>query len=104
MKKIILILSFLLIANFAFADTQTENEELARINSVLNALYPMIDAAEAAAPANQRVTFRYDWLVKDIQAIQAGIAQKINQVPIEPRRVEPLQTQYVELTDKTDRK
>ena len=104
MKKLITILSLILVTNFAFADTQSENEELARINSVLNALYPMIDAAQAATPKNQRVTFRYDWLIKDIQDIQAGIAEKINQVPIEPRIVEPLQTQYVELTDKTSAK
>ena len=101
MKYIISLLLLTASFNSTFADTQTESEQLARINSVLNALYPLIDAAQKAAPSNQRVSFHYDWLRSDIQSIQNGIAQKINQAPIEPRVVESLKTQYVALNDKT---
>lgn len=100
MKKIITTLLLLCLSLHVFADRQTENEQLARINSVLNAVYPLIEAAQKAAPSGQRITFHYDWLTKDLQAIQAGIAQKINQTQVMPRVVQPLDTHYVQLTDK----
>lgn len=95
-------LAIILIA-FAYpllADVQTENSQLARINSVLNAVFPLIDAAEKAAPKHRRITFHYEWLRKDVQSIQAGIAQQINQGPLEPRVIQPLTTDYIQLTDK----
>lgn len=100
MKKILMSFIIVYMACPVLADVQTENEQLARINSVLNAVYPLIAAAKNAAPKGQRVNFHYAWLENDIESIQAGIAQKINQTDVMPRTVAPLKTQYVALTDK----
>ena len=77
------------------ANTQQENAELSRINSVLNSVYPLIDAAQKQANPHVRVQFHYDWLRQDIESIQSGIAKKINAAPIVPRAVTPLNTQLV---------
>jgi len=100
MKQVMATLLLTVFLSPLFADVQTENSELARINSVLNAIYPLIDAAQKFAPKHTRITFHYDWLKQDIQSIQAGIAQKINQVSIEPRMVPVLKVHYVKLNDK----
>ena len=104
-KITIMILSFLIstltVANI-FADTKAENTELARINSVLNAVYPLIDAAQQKANPNTRIKFHYEWLKQDIQKIQAGITQKINNAPIEPREIAPLKGNF--LTQQNNRK
>ena len=78
------------------ADTSIENIELARINSVLDSVYPLINAAQQQAELNSRLKFHYDWLKKDFQEIQAGIAQKINNASIEPRPVKPLKNSFIE--------
>ena len=57
---------FLTLPLITTANTALENQELARINRELSALYPMINAAEKQQMSNERVTFRYDWLRKDI--------------------------------------
>ena len=77
-----------------FASLSQENAELSRINSVLNSIYPLIDAAQKQALPSERVHFHYDWLRRDIQSIQAGIAQKINAPAIAPRVVKPLVTTF----------
>jgi RAQPRD family integrative conjugative element protein len=92
----ILTVSMMLISVISFADSVQEKTDLARISNILNAAYPLIDDAQRQAISNTRVEFRYDWLRKDIQAIQAGIAEKINMSKVEPRVVTPLKTQYVE--------
>lgn len=94
-KTIIIILCFLITAN-VFADTTLENIELARINSVLNSVYPLIDAAQKQSDLNTRVKFHYDWLRQDIEEIQAGIAQKINNAPfLIPRTIKPLKNSFL---------
>lgn len=100
MKKVLIVFILTSFLGTVFADTVDERVELARINSVLNAVYPLIDAAQKAAPTNARETFHYDWLRSDIQSIQAGIAERINKTPIEPRVVTLLKTHYVQLNDK----
>lgn len=100
MKTIISLLLIILCAGTSYADVLTENTQLARINSVLTAIYPLINAAQKAAPKNTRLTFHYNWLREDIQAIQAGIAQKINHQPLTPQVVQPLTTQYIAVADK----
>jgi len=79
-----------------FADTAQENTTLSRISNILNAVYPLIAKAQKEADPNTRVKFRYDWLQKDIQAIQSGIAERINASKIEPRAIQPLKTHYIE--------
>ncbi len=93
---VILAINVMLISTASFADSVQESTDLARISNILNAVYPIIDDAQKESPKNTRVKFRYDWLKKDIQAIQAGIAEKINMSKVEPRVVQPLKTQYIE--------
>ena len=93
---VILTVSVVLTSVVSFADSVQERTDLARISNVLNAVYPLIDDAQKQAAPNTRVKFRYNWLRKDIQAIQTGIAEKINMSKVEPRIVQPLKTQYVE--------
>lgn len=79
-----------------FADATQENITLSRISNILNAVYPLIDKAQKESDKNTRIKFQYTWLKKDIQKIQSGIAQKINEKDIEPRVVSPLSTKYIE--------
>jgi RAQPRD family integrative conjugative element protein len=97
-KSVKLIAAFVVVATMgvAQANTTQENITLSRISSILNAVYPLIAKAQQEADPNTRVTFQYAWLAKDIQSIQAGIAQKINAAQIEPRVVPALNTQYVQ--------
>ena len=46
----------------AYADTDLENANLARIRHVLNSLTPLINEAEQQQNNLARVQFRYDWL------------------------------------------
>lgn len=93
--KVLLAFFGVCFASLSFASLAQENLELARINSVLNATYPMIQAAKSAAPKDSRVQFNFEKLTHDIQAIQAGIAQQINHVVLTPRVVKPLQTDFI---------
>lgn len=95
-KKVGLILSLsFFLCQLSLADVDQENAQLARINNVLNAVYPLIDAAQAQALPNEKVQFHYAWLRADIASIQAGIAQKINQAPIMPVMVAPLHHRFI---------
>lgn len=85
MKKIIT----LIILTFCASAFASENLELARINSILNSVYPLIDKAQKESVTQQRVRFHYSWLRADIRKIQAAIAQKINYVPLEPSIIMP---------------
>lgn len=87
MKKTITLIFTLTFCANALAN---ENLELARINSILNSVYPLIDKAQKESEPNTRVKFHYNWLRADIEKIQAAIARKINYVPLEPSIVMPL--------------
>lgn len=79
------------------ADTASENTELSRIIPILDSLSPLIHAAETQADPQARVKFRYDWLRQDLAKIRSGLVQKIQLPPIEPRTVEPLKGDFVEM-------
>ncbi len=100
MKRLLLTLVLLSVGS-AYAATPTpnpelENTDLVRINTILNALYPLIDEAQANQDMNQRVIFNYAALRGDVQLIQAGIAQKINGVSLVPRTITPLQNDFLD--------
>ena len=80
----------LLFSGALWASTNAENIELARINAVLNAVYPLIEAARTHANKDARSVFDYAALTRDIQTIQKGIAAKINEEPFEPQAIEPM--------------
>lgn len=94
---VLIVISFVMVSNSSvFADITQENITLSRISNILNAVYPLIDKAQKESDKNTRIKFQYTWLKKDIQKIQSGIAQKINENDIEPRVVAPLSTKYIE--------
>jgi RAQPRD family integrative conjugative element protein len=81
----------------------SENTELARINSILNSVYPLIAKAQKETAPNSRIKFHYNWLQRDIQRIQAGIAQKINYLPLEPSIVIPPKNSYITAENRTSK-
>lgn len=105
MKKIVVIVLSLFLS-VAYSEPlintpnqDIENAELVRISNILNAVYPLIDQAEMAQNKNSRVVFNYAALRNDIQLMQSGIAQKINQSVLVPHVVQPLQNDF--LTNQT---
>lgn len=78
----------------AEADAEGEREALARLVHELEALRPMIKAAEAQAPSEARVRFQYDWLRADLRRVAQGIQDHIDAPRGEPRLVEPLRGDY----------
>ena len=92
---VLAVLALCLVGLQSYAGITQEKVDLARINSVLNAVYPLIDQAEAEATPTEKRQFHYDWLRSDVAAMQAGIAEKINSPRITPRIVAPLKTSFV---------
>ena len=74
-------------------DEDSERANLARIESELAQIQQMVAAAAKDAPPAQRVNFRYEWLIGDIDVMRRGIQQHMN-APRQPRPVEPLRGDY----------
>jgi RAQPRD family integrative conjugative element protein len=107
MKKVFLmiILAGLFIAPSSFADEAQEKMYLNQLLNQLDAMQPLIIAAQKSEPKNARIQFHYtrfrdvqgkphNGLLEDIQAIRAGVAQKLNSVTVEPRAVSPIKGDY----------
>ncbi len=75
------------------ADEDVERESLARIANEIAHFKGLVAAAASKQPTGQRVRFRYDWLQRDLQLIEDGIAQHID-APRQPRPVPPLRGDY----------
>lgn len=80
-------------ARAAGGDADTERENLARIDAELERVQVMVQEAADRAPSGQRVKFRYDWLLKDLQMMRAGISEHVD-APRQPRPVPPLRGDY----------
>jgi RAQPRD family integrative conjugative element protein len=78
----------------AHADADGEREALARLAHELAALEPLITEAEAQAPPEARIRFRYDWLREDLAQVRAGIRAHVSAARAEPRKVAPLRGDY----------
>jgi RAQPRD family integrative conjugative element protein len=76
------------------ADADAEREVLARIIHELELLEPLLTEAKAAADADARIHFRYDWLRKDLERVRRGIQEHIDAPRAEPRAVAPLRGDY----------
>ncbi|ASR89673.1 MULTISPECIES: RAQPRD family integrative conjugative element protein [Alcaligenes] len=74
-------------------DADSERESLARIENELAVVQQMVAAASRDAPPSQRVNFRYEWLINDLDVMRRGIQQHLN-APMQPRPVEPLRGDY----------
>jgi len=112
MKKIILIIlmGWFVVCDITYADTEQENVYLTQILNALNAIQPLIIAAEKQQPQNTRIEFHYtkyqdsqgQWhngLLEDVKAIQTGIKEQLNSVSVEPRTVMPLKGDYLDDAD-----
>ena len=80
-------------AQAASGDTDTERVNLARIDSELERVQVMVKEAADRAPSGQRVKFRYDWLLQDLQLLRKGVADHVD-APRQPRPVPPLRGDY----------
>ena len=60
--------------HLARADAEGEREQLARLIHELQAVEPLLRAAESQADPDARVRFRYDWLRQDLERVRSGVA------------------------------
>lgn len=93
-RAICLAVTLGLAASEANADAHSERDALARVIHELDALKPLIDAAEADANPDVRVRFRYDWLRADLRQVQSGIQDHIDAPRVEPGAFPPLRGDY----------
>ena len=89
------VLTLLTCNSVAFANNAQMNATLVRISTILSQINPLINLAQKQQDPNARVQFQFDALRSDIGNIQAGIAQAVNHVSIQPRMVEPLLGDYL---------
>jgi RAQPRD family integrative conjugative element protein len=80
--------------HLAQADAAGEREQLARVIHELQAIEPLLRAAQSQANPDARVRFRYDWLRQDLQRIRLGIQEHINAPRTQPRSFPPLRGDY----------
>ena len=83
-----------LIASSAFSDPAAERSTLAQLVHEVDALTPLIKAAEAQADPDLRIRFQYAWLRQDVARVRQGIAEHLNAPQFEPRRFPPLRGDY----------
>lgn len=74
-------------------DDELERERLARIAGEIQQVQVMVSEAEKSAPTGQRVKFRYDWLLRDLELMQQGVVNHVD-APRQPRPVAPLRGDY----------
>lgn len=77
----------------AAADEDSEREQLARISYELQRLQSMVDEASRRAPSGQRISFRYEWLKRDLALVQRGVDDHLD-APRQPRAIPPLRGEY----------
>lgn len=95
MRRYRLISVFLLHGSTAAqADQASEREQLARLAHELEALQPLIDAAEVQADYPARIRFQYPWLRQDLGKVRLGILEHLNAPQGEPRQIPPLAGDY----------
>ncbi len=106
LKKILPIVLFF-ITGSSLASQEQERIYLVQLMNQLDAMTPMVLAAEREQPKNLRVQFHYStWrdnkgqlhngLLEDINDIKAGIRQKLNDTTIEPRAINPVLGDYLD--------
>ena len=88
------IIAAALILNPAFADADAEREALAHVVHELEALEPLIRAAESQANPDARIRFHYDWFRQDLARVQGGVQEHIDAPRAEPRTFPPLRGDY----------
>lgn len=85
---------FLLLALALQAERDAERDMLLRVSLKLQSLNSLIAEAEKEQDTSARVTFRYDWLKRDLQLIQSGVDSYLTDTHLQPRSFEKLQGIY----------
>jgi len=80
--------------HLARADAEGEREQLARLIHELQAVEPLLRAAESQADPDARVRFRYDWLRQDLERVHSGVEEHLHAPRAEPRSFPPLRGDY----------
>ena len=84
----------LVVAATLQADRDAEHAALGRLVAEIARLEPLIARAEAEREPDARVSFRYDWLRRDLSEVRRGVEAYIDDVEFTPRQFEPLQGDY----------
>ncbi len=92
--EVVIVVGLIIAFSVSFAGQAESNALLARINHELDIIKPLINQAQAEAIKNQRIVFHYDWLRSDINHIQDGINEKLNQTNLAPRVIPPIKGDY----------
>ncbi len=91
----------------SYADESQMNETLVQMVNQLNAMLPLIDKAEKEQSPKSATQFHFEsfkdvdglthpGLRQDVLAIRQGVMAQINQAPVEPRTVTPIEGDYQE--------
>ena len=83
-----------LFGSSALADLDSERGSLAKLVHEIDALAPLIHAAEVQADPDARIRFQYEWLRQDLARVRQGISEHLNAPQSEPRRFPPLRGDY----------
>lgn len=89
----VLVSAAVMVMKPAAADEDSEREQLARISYELQRLQSMVDEASRRAPTGQRISFRYEWLKRDLALVQRGVDDHLD-APRQPRAIPPLRGEY----------
>ncbi|MGH8651421.1 MAG: RAQPRD family integrative conjugative element protein [Gammaproteobacteria bacterium] len=96
MRRYSLLIAILLLLGITAveADQASERGQLARLAHELEALQPLVDAAEAQADYPARIRFQYPWLRQDLDKVRQGILEHLQAPQGEPRQIPPLAGDY----------
>lgn len=94
LAPITLAIALVLSAATMQADRDAERTALTRLIAEIERLEPLIAHAESESESNDRVSFRYDWLRRDLDEVKSGIEAFLTDAEFTPRSFEPLQGEY----------
>ena len=80
----------------AFADNTISRVYLARVNALLERTHMLIQKAQENADVKTSEQFNYPALESDINQIQDGITNYINQIQINPNQLIPINANFTE--------
>ena len=69
--------------------------ELESIARIIEAAMAKVDETENSSRSSKKINFRYDILRQDLTKILEGIHQYKNMPSIEPRKIEPIEGDYL---------
>ena len=76
------------------ADADGEREQLARLVHELEALQPLLKAAQSQADPDARIRFEHTWLAHELDRVKRGVEEHIKAPQTHPRQFPALQGDY----------